>query len=65
MHQILAHDPTFSVSAIVNRFIDGLKPDIKAMVFIHRPLDLDSAISLALLQEKLLTLSAKITSSYS
>jgi hypothetical protein len=59
MHQILAHDPSFSVSAIVNRFIDGLKQDIKAVVFIHRPLDLDSAVSLALLQEELVTLSGK------
>lgn len=44
MHQILAHDPMFSVSAIVNCFIDGLKPDIRSVVLIHRPLDLDTAI---------------------
>jgi hypothetical protein len=45
MHQILAHDPAFSVSAIVNRFVDGLRYDIKAVVFIHRPLDLDIVVS--------------------
>lgn len=45
MHQIIAHDPTFSVSAIVNRFVDGLRYDIKAVVFIHRPLDLDIVVS--------------------
>jgi ABC-type thiamin/hydroxymethylpyrimidine transport system permease subunit len=49
MHQILAHDPQFSISAIVNRFIDGLAPEIRSIVFIHRPLDLDTAVSLALL----------------
>jgi hypothetical protein len=53
MHQILAHDPQFSVSAIVNRFIDGLAPEIRAIVLIHRPIDLDTAVSLALLQEEL------------
>jgi hypothetical protein len=53
MHQILAHDPQFSISAIVNRFIDGLAPEIRSIVFIHRPLDLDTAVSLALLQEEL------------
>jgi hypothetical protein len=55
MHQILAHDRLFSISAIVNRFVDGLRSDIKQVVFIHRPLDLDTAVSLALLQEELLT----------
>jgi hypothetical protein len=55
MHQILAHDPSFSMSAIVNRFVDGLRQDIKAVVFIQRPLDLDTVVSLALLQEELLS----------
>lgn len=46
MHQILAHDPAFRVSAIVvNRFVDGLRSDIQAVVFIHRPLDLDTVVS--------------------
>jgi hypothetical protein len=42
MHQILAHDPSFSMPAIVNRFVDGLKQDITAVVFVQRPLDLDT-----------------------
>jgi hypothetical protein len=49
MHQILASDPQFSIATIVNRFIDGLAPEIRAIVFIHHPLDLDTAVSLALL----------------
>ncbi|WVZ74595.1 hypothetical protein U9M48_022759 [Paspalum notatum var. saurae] len=38
--------------AIVNRFIDGLGPAIKPVVFIQKPVDLDTAVSLALLQEE-------------
>lgn len=37
---------------ITNRFIDGLRKDIKSVVMVHRPQDLDSAGSLALLQEE-------------
>lgn len=53
MHQILAHDPTFSMTTIVNRFVDGLRADIKAIVFIQRPLDLDNVVSLVILQDEL------------
>jgi hypothetical protein len=49
MHQILAHDPSFNISVIVNRFIDGLRRDIKVVVFIHRPIDLDTTVCLTLL----------------
>jgi hypothetical protein len=34
------------------RFIDGLKPEIKAIVLVQRPKTLDFAWSLALLQEE-------------
>jgi len=33
-------------------FIDGLKPDIRAVVLVQRPKDLDTAYSLAILQEE-------------
>jgi hypothetical protein len=49
VHQPLAHDPSFPSSVITNRFIDGLKKEIKSIVMVHRPRDLDSASSLALL----------------
>lgn len=49
IHQLLAHDPKLVVTVITNRFIDGLKKDIKSVVMVHRPQDLDSASSLALL----------------
>ncbi|CAO2183142.1 unnamed protein product [Urochloa humidicola] len=54
VHQLLAHDPYFNPSVITNRFIDGLKPEIKAVVLVHRPKDLDTASSLAILQEEVL-----------
>ena len=34
------------------RFIDGLRPDIKLVVLVQRPKDLDTAATLALLQEE-------------
>lgn len=48
----MAHEPAFSSATIVNRFIDGLKDDIRAVVIIQRPHNLDSASSIALLQEE-------------
>jgi len=43
-----------SVTTITNRFVDGLKKEIKSVVMMHRPQDLDSMSSLALLQEEAL-----------
>jgi hypothetical protein len=52
-HHMLAYksdiDPTF----FVTRFIEGLVKDIRAVVMIQRPQDLDTAVSLALLQEEI------------
>lgn len=53
VHQLKAHDPSFNASLITNRFVDGLRAGIIAVVMIHKPIDLDSASSLALLQEEL------------
>lgn len=52
IHQLLIHTPNISHSVITNRFLDGLKDDIKVVVVVHRPQDLDAASSLALLQEE-------------
>ncbi|CAN6234028.1 unnamed protein product [Urochloa humidicola] len=54
IHQILAHDPYFSTDVITSRFVDGLKHEIKKVVLVHRPKDLDTASSLALLQEEVI-----------
>jgi hypothetical protein len=34
------------------RFVDGLKDDIKSVVLVQRPIDLDTTCTLALLQEE-------------
>ena len=52
VHQLLAHDPSFPATVITNRFLDGLKKDVRAVVMMHGPQDLDTASSLAFLQEE-------------
>jgi oligoendopeptidase F len=52
VHHLLAHDPSFPPTVITNCFIDGLKKEIRAVVMMHRPQDLNTASSLALLQEE-------------
>ena len=52
VHQILAHDPKFSTATITNCFIDGLKDEIRVVVLVHRPRNLDIVGSIALLQEE-------------
>ena len=54
VHQLLTHDPYFNPSVITSRFVDGLKIEIKSVVLVHRPKDLDTASCLALLQEEVL-----------
>lgn len=45
-------DPTIAPSVSTNHFVDGLRRDIRAIVMVHRPQDLDTASSLAFLQEE-------------
>lgn len=54
MHQLLAHENNLTSTMITARFIDGLKDEIKNAVIIQRPPELDTACSLALLQEDVL-----------
>lgn len=49
VHQVLAHDPTISQVVITNCFVDGLRADIRNVVLVHRPIDLCTFSSLALL----------------
>ncbi|XP_066323451.1 uncharacterized protein [Miscanthus floridulus] len=53
MHQLLAHDPLVNPAFLTNKFIDGLADNIKAAILLHRPKDLDTASSLAILQEEI------------
>lgn len=54
MHHILAHNPAFDPIYFITQFLDGLKSEIRAVVMLHQPKDLESAFSLATLQEELL-----------
>jgi hypothetical protein len=54
MHQLLAHENSLTANMITARFVDGLKDEIKTVVTIQRPFDLDTACSLAILQEDVL-----------
>jgi len=55
MHQLLAHDPLVNPAILTGKFIDGLKPEIRAALLLHKPKDLDTTSSLAILQEELLS----------
>jgi len=54
MHQLLAHDPLVNPAILTGKFIDGLKPEIRAALLLHKPKDLDTTSSLAILQEEVL-----------
>lgn len=51
MNQILSHNPAYDPVFFTTCFVDGLGEDIRAMILLHRPKDLDIAYSLASLQE--------------
>nr|XP_051210878.1 uncharacterized protein LOC127328311 [Lolium perenne] len=50
-HQILLHDPSTSEVFFVERFIAGLADELRAVVLLHLPEDVDTASLLAQLQE--------------
>lgn len=52
-HHMIAYKPDLDPTFFVTRFIEGLASPIRAVVMIHRPEELDTAVSLALLQEEI------------
>lgn len=54
MHQLLAHNSSFDPVFFTTQFLEGLRHEIRASVVLHQPKDLDSAFSLASMQEELL-----------
>jgi len=52
IEQLSAYTPNSDHIAYVTHLVDGLRDDIRAVVFVQRPKDLDSACILALLQEE-------------
>ena len=49
MHQLLAHDPLVNPAILTGKFIDGLKLEIRAALLLHKPKDLNTTSSLAIL----------------
>lgn len=54
MHQLNAYESTAPPDYFVTKFIDGLKDEVRSVVLVQRPQDLDTACSVALLQEEAL-----------
>jgi hypothetical protein len=50
--QLAAYSSNTDPMYFTMRFIDGLRPEIKAIVLVLRPPDLDTACTLAMLQEE-------------
>lgn len=51
-HLMLLHDPAASQVFFVPRFHEGLHDDIRSAITFHRPADMDTVCSLAILQEE-------------
>lgn len=49
MHYLIAHSPHWDPMLFMSRFIDGLRTDIRAVILVHKPQDLDAAVELAFL----------------
>lgn len=54
MHQLNAYESTAPILYFVTKFVDGLKDEVRSGVIMQRPQDLDTACTLALLQEEAL-----------
>lgn len=52
MHHLITYSKLTHPYLFLTQFVEGLRPDIRAVVLLQRPPDLDTACSLALLQEE-------------
>jgi hypothetical protein len=48
----LLYNPALDDNFFVDEFMDGLRDDLRAAIWLHQPSDLDTAFRLALLQEE-------------
>lgn len=51
MNHLISYSDAIHPLYFLTRFIEGLRKDIRAVVMVQRPVDLDSACALAILQE--------------
>jgi hypothetical protein len=54
MHKVLVHNKALDDVFFVSKFLQGLQPDIRAAIALHKPRTVDVALSLALLQASIL-----------
>ncbi|CAN6380732.1 unnamed protein product [Urochloa humidicola] len=58
-HKVLVHNKDMGEVFFVQKFLDGLKYNIRSTIALHRPRTVDGALSLALMQEQLLEASTR------
>lgn len=51
-HRLLLYNSNYDDTYFVTRFVVGLKEDIRSVICLHRPRDVDTASALALIQEE-------------
>lgn len=61
MHQLLSYDNALTPLYFLTKFVDGLKDEIRGVVMLQKPVDLDAACSVALLQKEILEGSKRTT----
>uniref|UniRef100_A0ACD5Z343 Uncharacterized protein n=1 Tax=Avena sativa TaxID=4498 RepID=A0ACD5Z343_AVESA len=61
MNCLIAHHQSWDPLYFVTKFVDGLRSDIRVVVMVQQPKDLDSAVSLAVLQEEAMELTREVT----
>jgi hypothetical protein len=59
MHKVLVHNKSLDDVFFVNKFLQGLNPEIRSAIALHKPRTVDAALSLALLQASILEDQAK------
>jgi hypothetical protein len=59
MHKVLVHNKSLDDVFFVSKFLQGLNPDIRAAIVLHKPRTEDVALSLALMQASVLEIQPK------
>lgn len=54
MHKLLVHNKALDDVFFVTKFLQGLNPEIRAAIVLHKPRTVDVALSLALMQATVL-----------
>ena len=54
MHKVLVHNKSLDDIFFVSKFLQGLNPEIRSAIVLHKPRTVDAALSLALMQASVL-----------